>query len=232
MRRVSVLPLLSLRRYLLVLVVVAVGAACTGDEASPNTTLSTDAPPVAVVTELMQAVDEGRFDDAAALSDPVQAALLALVEGASATEVVRALGDDQSESVAANFWSGFAQTLEDSWRSAELTFVEEERVTEGDERFAPVMVTSGSGEQRAFVLRDEEDGWTVDLFATFGPVLAERLLAPVESVLGSASSDAAVVRSHLSATADSLAFAASDPGLPIGVHQSLLALIERVTRTG
>ncbi len=203
---------------------------CTGAEESPDTTImGSDSAPAQVVSDLLSAIEEGRFEDAADVTDLDQAALLTLVEGANATEVVAALTDEAVQT-GSNFWSGFAQTV-DGFAPGSVTVSEGESVTQGHSHFVMVSVLPEQGDPRVFVVRRTDDAWVIDLFATFGSTLSERLLAPVETVLASANPDAAVVRTRLGQSADSLLVAAADPNLPSSAHQSLLALIERVTRT-
>lgn len=179
---------------------------------------------------LLDAIIEGRFEDTPALTDSVQAALLTLAEGADASEVLEAI-DAGGEAVAANFWSGFAQTLEVGFDPAGLEIVSAEPITEDGQEFVTVTFAAESGEPQTFVVR-RNGVWQIDLMATFGAVLAEHLVPPVESLLESANADAATVLSHFAGVAPSLHYATTSPDLPPEAHQSLLALIERVTRAG
>jgi hypothetical protein len=215
---------------LMVCLVALAAASCTGVEDASDTTVPGDVGPTQVVSALLAAIEDGRFEDAAGLTDHGQAALLTLVEGANASEVAGALIDEPL-SVTSNFWSGFAQTLHVSLSPGDVTVTEGQVATQGDSQFVTVLVQPDDDDERAFVLRRKEDAWVIDLFATFGPAMSEKLLVPVETILNSAHADAALVRTRLSQTADSLLVAASDPTLPTASHQSLLALIERVTRT-
>lgn len=211
------------------LALLLVGA-CSGEAAPPDTTYPADLEPAAVVDELLAAVSEGRFEDAASLTDVRQAGLLALAEGAEVGEVVDSL-DEDATGVAANFWSGFAQSLMPSYDPAAFT-VEAGEVQEQDgERYVPVVVTDPDGEERTFYLREEEGGWKIDLIATFAPLVAERLTPRVESLLTSANPEAAEVVSRLNRAIPSLEVAARST-LDVATYQSVLALIERITRAG
>ncbi|CAN5885118.1 hypothetical protein BH23ACT5_BH23ACT5_13320 [soil metagenome] len=221
---------MTLKQRLVVGIAALAVLGCTSGDDPSETTIGGDLAPAQVVTSLFAAIDAGRFDDAANLTDLDHAALLSLVEGANVTEVAEAL-TDEAVSVASNFWSGFAQTLDASFSPGNVTVSEGEVIAQGEARFVTVTVQPADGEARSIVVRRNGDAWVVDLFATFGSALSERLLAPVESILTSANADAALVRTRLSESADSLLMAASDPSLPTAAHQSLLALIERVTRT-
>lgn len=204
--------------------------ACRGEEASPDTTLPSDLGPEEVVGELLDAVIEGRFEDTPPLTDQRQAGLLALAEGAEVNEVVEAI-DDDSAGVAANFWSGFAQSLDPSFTLEGSSLVVGDEIEQDGDRYVDVVLIDAAGEERVFYLR-RDDGWKVDLMATFAPLVAERLTPRVEALLSSANPDAATLVSLLNRSTPSLELAARRPGLDSGTHQSLLALIERVTRAG
>ncbi|MFP3914490.1 MAG: hypothetical protein ACLFWM_06415 [Actinomycetota bacterium] len=212
-----------------VLVVMAL-AACQGEEVPAETTVPADLAPEEVVNQLLEAVLAGRFEETSALTDQRQAGLLALAEGADVNEVVQALDEDPG-GVAANFWSGFAQTLDPSFTLEEASLEAGDTVRRDGESFVAVGVAGPEGEERVFYLR--RDGtWRVDLMATFAPVVAERLTPRVESLLTSANPDASRVVGMLRRSIPSLRLAADDQGLEASVHQSLLALIERITRAG
>ena len=213
-----------------VCVMVVAVAACRGGSAAPTTTVATAVSPTDVVTGLLSAVDEGRFEDTARFTDTTQAALFTLAEGATAGDVSAAIQSEASP-VSANFWSGFAQSLGEGYGRGEVTVGSVEEITAGESRFALVPVTPADGEERVFVLR-HDGGWRVDLFASFAPIVAESLVPAVEGVLGSADPDASVVLAGLAESADSLRVAAADRTLPADTQQTVLALLERVTRAG
>ncbi|MGA7270065.1 MAG: hypothetical protein WB239_03230, partial [Acidimicrobiia bacterium] len=186
--------------------------------------------PEELIRQLMAAVDEGRFEDAAALTDSTQAALLTLIEGADVSQVADVLAGDGRE-VSANFWSGFAQTLPADFSSKDLQISVGDTFEQEGVEFVRVTVEAPEGDPQVFVLH--QDGrWQVDLMATFASILAERMVAPVDNLLQSANPDAGAVLEQLRATAPSLSVATQNPDLPAEVRQSLLALIERVTRIG
>lgn len=201
--------------------------ACAGEPAEPEPPLPDELSPVAVTETLLRAVGEGDFATATALTDTRQAALLALAEGVDATEVVRALEDD-GRAVAANFWSGFAQTLDAGFPPEELFIEAEETESEDGNEFVAVRVVVGPDDSRTFYLR-RADGWKVDLVATFGPILAERLVTRVDMLLGSANVNAGAVLAEWSRALPSLRVAARGDISP-AAHQSLIALIERLGR--
>lgn len=188
-----------------------------------------DLEPIEVVTVLLEAVVDGRFEDTAAITDSEQAGLLALAEGADATEVVEAL-DEDAGAVAANFWSGFAQTLDPGFSLEDAAIEAGQPLEEGGEEFVAVTLSSAESE-KVFYLR-QNGTWRVDLMATFGHIVAERLIPRVEALLSSANSDATTLVRLLNDSAAALQVAASNPDLDVATHQSLLALLERVTRAG
>lgn len=217
-------------RRLWPLLLLVVLSACRGEQAAPETTVGSDLDPTTVVSELLAAIVEGRFEDTAALTDQRQAGLLALAEGAEINELVEALNEDPG-GVAANFWSGFAQTLDASFDLEDTTLEAGEELERGGERYVPVTMSGPDGEERVFYLRRDE-GWKVDLMATFAPLVAERLTPRVESLLTSANPNASVVVGLLNRSTPSLEVAAAHASLDVATHQSVLALIERITRAG
>lgn len=221
-----------LRRSWLPLMLVAVLAvACSDAPATDDSTIpSGDLDPEGVVRTLLADVHAGRFEDAAALTDTEQAALLTLAEGAHATDVTESF-EDGGTAVAANFWSGFAQTLDPVDDTSQWQVEAGEELSEGGETFVAVDVVPAESDGRTFFLR--RDGtWKVDMMATFGPILAERLTPPVESLLSSANANAASVLSRLVDSVPSLRVAEANTELPPATHQAVLGLIERITRAG
>jgi len=221
---------MSLRPWLILMLLV-VAAACSPDSTPDSTTVPAGTlDPEGVVRTLLADVQAGRFDHAASLTDGGQAVLLTLAEGADATDVTESLADEGS-AVAANFWSGFAQTLDPADDPAEWTVEVGEEITEDGHTFVAVRVVPGEEEGRIFFLR--QDGtWQVDMMATFGPILAERLTPPVESLLSSANADASPVLALLVESVPSLRVAAANTELAPATHQAALGLIERITRAG
>ena len=181
-----------------------------------------------MVDALLTALHEGRFEDTPALTDVEQASLVSLAEGADATEIVEALEEDP-DAVAANFWSGFAQTLDPDLDPSAVALQAGERIELEGRVWVPVTVSGVAESERVFYLRDA-DGWRIDLMATFGHVLAERLVPRVEALLSSANTNAATLIAMLRDSAPSLQVAAQNPDLDLAAHQALIALLERVTR--
>lgn len=214
----------------LCLVVVLALVACSGQESD------TDAPPAAgngadspveAVEVLVAAVNVADFPAAAGVAVPGQAALAALAEGATVGEVARALVEGDQE-IAANFWAGFAQGA-GTFLAGEVTAVDGGTVTQGDVEFHTVIVTPEAESDRTVLVR-EWDGYRIDLFASFGAGLADKMIAPVERLLQAQTNDARLVMAELQGIVPSLLVAATLPGTTSQASQNLFSLIEVITR--
>lgn len=206
-------------------------AGCTGGgELTPTTQVAGESPEE-VVAELLEILADGRFEATARFTDPVQAALLTLAEGRDESEVMEVIEGSEAEDVVANFWAGFAQTLDGALTPEETEVTRAEPVVEDGIEFAVVEVAPAGGETRPFLLRSHE-GWQIDLFATFGPALAESLIPPVEGALASPTDEAAAVRSALASQVTSLQAGVASPAVDPEVRQAVVGLIERITRAG
>jgi hypothetical protein len=220
----------SLRIEALLLVLALV--ACSGKTAEPVTTIAPgegESTPVAAVDTLVAAINVPDFAEASRLAVPGQAALASLAEGASFADVAEALRSGDEE-VAANFWAGFAQGT-GSFLVGSITAEESGTYTESGVEFTLVDVIPPGGDSRRLLLRDE-DGYRIDLFASFGTGLADKMIAPVERLLVTQTDDARLILSNLKDIVPSLLTAAKQPGTPSEVSQQLLALVEVITRVG
>jgi hypothetical protein len=175
------------------------------------------------------AINEPDFSAASNMAVPGQAALAALAEGATFGEVATALSEGD-EDIAANFWAGFAQGT-GNFLSGQVTVAEESVVNEGDVDFHVVTVQPAEGGTRTMVLRDE-DGYQVDLFASFGAGLAARMQGPVERLLTTQTAEARLILVELQEIVPSLLVATQQPGITAEASQQLLALVEVITRVG
>jgi hypothetical protein len=184
---------------------------------------------VAAVEELHDLLIDGDFASASSLAMPGHAALASLAEGATSGEVADALrtGD---EAIAANFWSGFAQGFGEVL-SGEIMVEEIGPQTESGVEFFLVSVTPESGNIRRLVTQDVE-GHRVDLFASFGAGLADRLISPVERLVDTPTGDNAVILEAFQGVVPSLLVAASDESLGPEAVQNVLRLVELITRVG
>lgn len=214
-------------------VVLAVAlAACGGDAEEPDAT-NGPAPgaetALAAVEDLIAAVNQGDFTEASRLAMPGHAALAALAEGATFAEVASALQEGDQE-IASNFWAGFAQGSGTFLTGSEA--VEEDgTIVSGDVEFHRVMVQPTEGDQRTLLVR-EDNGYKIDLFASFGTGLADKMITPTERLLTAQTADARLILARLQEIVPSLLVAASLPGTTPEASQQVIALIEVITRVG
>lgn len=182
---------------------------------------------VEAVEELVSALDDANFTEASHLAVPKQAALASLAEGATFGEVAEALRTGDEE-VAANFWAGFAQGA-GSYLVGPLEIAEGGEVSRDGSTFQTVTVTPESGGSRTVLVRDV-NGHRIDLFASFGAGLADKMIPPVERLLGAQTPDSRLILTELQSVVPSLLVSAELPGTPSDVAQEILALIEAITR--
>lgn len=184
---------------------------------------------VGAVQELVDSINDADFGEASRLAVPDQAALASLAEGATFGSVAQALRDGDEE-IAANFWSGFAQGA-GSFLTASIELSDSGTITEGDVEFHQVSVEPSDGESRSILVRDM-DGYRIDLFASFGPALADKMTPQVERLLTTQTEDARLILAHLQEVVPSLLAATQLPGTTGEVTQQLLTLVEVITRVG
>jgi hypothetical protein len=220
-----------MRRRIALVFLVAATVACSGagGEETSITRGSGAESAVAAVEELHDLLVDGNFAGASSLAVPDQAAIASLAEGATSGEVADALRNGD-EAIAANFWSGFAQGFGEEL-SGEITVDEIGAESESDVEFFLVSVTPESGTSRRMVTQDL-DGHRVDLFASFGAGLADRLISPIEILIDSPTGDNAVIIAALHEVVPSLLLAASDESLGTDAVQAVLRLVELITRVG
>ena len=213
------------------LALVAAFAAC--DRSDGDTELGPAGPgadsAVESVQTLVDALSAGNFDDAAPLAVTGHAALATLAEGATFGQVAEALRSEDSM-VAANFWGGFAQGT-GAFLTGQVEVSGDEQLEKDGIVYHLVNVTPETGEQRVMMARDE-DGFRIDLFASFAPGLAQRMVGPVERLLTAQTPDSRLVLAELKATVPSLLVAAEKADQPPDVVQSVLRLVEMITRVG
>lgn len=185
--------------------------------------------PVGAIELLVSAINEPDFAAASRVAVPGQAALASLAEGASFAEVAEALTEGDQE-IAANFWAGFAQGA-GSFLTGNVTARESGSVDQDGVEFHTVDIDLAEGETRTLLVRDE-DGYRVDLFASFAPGLADKMIAPAERVLTTQTEEARLVLAELQEIVPSLLVAASLPGTTPEASQQIIALVEVITRVG
>jgi len=216
----------------LALALALAAAACSGDATPPAESIVAGPgadTPIEAVDGLVRAINEPDFVAASRLAVPDQAALASLAEGATFGAVAEALRQGDEE-VAANFWSGFAQGAA-SFLTEDVVVTEDETFTQDDLQFHQLAVTPAAGESRSLLVRNA-DGYRVDLFASFGAGLSDKMIAPVERLLVTQTDDARLILARLQSIVPSLLAAARLPGTPGDVSQRLLALVEVITRVG
>jgi hypothetical protein len=216
-------------RSVLIVVALVVGACGGGADAqAPNATVGPGADSAQeAVRLLVDHLNEPDFSAAADLAVPNHAALASLAEGATFGEVADALRSGDA-TVAANFWAGFAQGT-GSYLTGPITTGEGPSITRDELEFETVVITPESGDDRVMMVRDV-DGHRIDLFASFGPGLADKMIPPVERLLSTQTDDAWVIISELKTIVPSLRVAGNQPGLSPVVSQQLIQLIELITR--
>lgn len=218
----------ALLAALVALALAACGGESSGDqpvEAGPGADS-----PEAAVSELFEHLSSGEFEQAASLAMPAQAALASLAEGASVADVAEALREGDAV-IAANFWSGFAQSVDDMLVQGGVQVIGSSEVSAEGVTFSIVEIETADGDIRHMTTR-EADGHRVDIFATFGPALAGRLYPQVDLLFGEVSEDTAMILAGLREQVPSLYIAADTPELAPNVVQDILQLIELITRIG
>jgi len=217
-----------MRRSIAVLLLALV--ACSAEGGTTTVTLGEGASdPVAAIEDLRSLLAQGDFGAAGSLAVPGQAVLASLGEGATPSAVAASLENGDGE-VAANFWTGFAQGVGETF-TGEVTVEDLGTTSQEGVEFFVVGVTPEGGDQRQMVTRDV-DGQRVDLFATFGAGLAEGMMGPVELLLGSSNEDSQMILSALQDVVPSLLVAANDESLSPDSVQRILQLVELITRVG
>lgn len=210
----------------LALVLAACGSG-GAEDSSPDSPGPGAETPVAAVESLIDAIDAADFGVAGQVSVPGQAALASLAEGATFGDVADALEEGDGQ-VAVNFWSGFAQGA-GSLLMGDVEATDEGTITQGDVEFHMVDVETSDGETRTLLVR-EDDGYRVDIFASFGQGLADKMLSPAERLLTTQTDDARLILAELQNVVPSLLAATSMPGTSGAVSQELMALVEIITR--
>ena len=213
---------------LAIVVLAACGAGADDSGLNPVPSSGADSP-VAAVDELVEAINAPDFAGASRLAVPGQAALAALAEGATFGEVASSLSDGDQD-VAANFWAGFAQGTA-SFLAGDVSSVEDGTIEQDGVSFHRVVVTPADGESRTLLVR-EDDGYRIDIFASFGPGLADKMIGPTERLLNTQTGEASLILNELQEIVPSLLASASLPGTSSEVSQQLIALIEVITRVG
>lgn len=225
-----------MRRCLIGLMLVAVASSSACNRGGNGEATVTDEravsgaeAPEAAVTGLLSSLEAGEYDQAVTFGITEQLPVVALAEGASLEQVsgLMASGD---VAVGANFWKSFTEGLgtfvgvaPEQVRLAGVTPFEVE-----GRRFARVAVEfPNDPNMRSFVVQDD-NGWKIDLLASFAPALAGRLEAAVAGLR--AEPDAADVLDFVAAQRPSLQAVLEDPNLPPEVDQDVRAALLAIAR--
>ncbi len=185
--------------------------------------------PESAVDALIESLGAADFDSTVSLAVANQAALATLAEGATFGQVADAIRSND-QAIVANFWAGFAQGA-GSFLTESVELEPGEVVERDGIEYEIVRIIPESGGEREVMARDNE-GYRIDLFASFAPGLAPRMVGPVERLLAAQTADARLVLSELREVVPSLLVAAERPDQPAEVVQSVLRLVELITRVG
>lgn len=206
-------PRLSISALLVITLLVS----CDADATVDTTVITSDlAPPADVATTVLDAVLSGQTEVAADWTLLDQMPWMAMAEGASIQQAVGLL-DEGSRQVAINYWQGFAKGT--GLPNLSAGPVEESEV--GSHRFASVLV--GTSRRLRLVLR-LEDRWLVDVVASFGSTLAERLHDAIDIIAANRGPDADRLTEVISEQRDSVSVALENSSLNESARQALVEL--------
>jgi hypothetical protein len=193
--------------------------ACSSGGTVPSVTAAagSDLPPDDVAKEVVAALGGGDPTVIAGLTDLQPMAWVALAEGAT-VEDAAGIDEENALAVAANFWTGFL----DSAGLAGEDVANVEAFTEGATDFARLDLASGA------IVLNERDGWRIDVIASFGAPLAERLLSAVEVVVANHSPEADVLRTMLGDERDAVAVAVADPSITTSAREAVAEVLAAI----
>lgn len=199
------------------LLLIAVLGSCNADAGGETTVVTSETvAPVDVAATVVDAILSGNTEVAADWTLLDQMPWMAMAEGASIEQAVGLL-EEGSRQVAINYWQGFSEGA--GFPDLRVGQVEESEV--GGHRFASVVV--GSGQRLALVLR-MEDRWLVDVIASFGSTLAERLHDAVDIVAANRGPDVDRLAALIAQQRDSVSAALRSASLNESARQALTEL--------
>lgn len=202
------------RTWLLILAVAC--STATNSTTAPSSS-GVDLPPDDVAADVATALDSGDPLAVANLTDLRPMPWVALAEGAT-VEQAATIAKEEAVAVASNFWTGFLDTA--GLGGTGIGSIE--AFTEGDTNFARLDLGAGS------IVLNQADTWRIDVIASFGAPLAERLLSAVEVIVANRSSEADLLREMLRAERDAVSVAIADPAITssarIAVEEVLAAI--------
>jgi hypothetical protein len=193
-------------------------ACSSGGQATTTSPAGSSRSPEAVAELLVAALTARDPELAAANTIEEQMAWLAMAEGASLQEA-SALLDDGARSIAVNYWRGFIE--QGDVPPVAISSINE--VSVGSHTFARVSL--GGEDDLHLVLRSEPE-WKVDVVASFGSTLVERLADAAEIVFANAGPGARRLREVLGEQRDSVDMATSGSGLNETARAALVELAE------
>lgn len=204
---------------------------CGGESPQTSTSLESQVNPTpeAVFTELVDALGEGEPERTAALTDPLQIPLLVIAEGVEARQVADLTATDRTMAVA-NFWQGFATQLSSSLGTelSQLQRGEFRRLEIGGSQFATVeLVLPADASVRRLVLRNTDEGWVVDLIASFPSPLLGLIPDAAQAIRASGDEE---LRQTLRAYEVSVRFILADDEIDPRLHQAATAALEAIVR--
>jgi hypothetical protein len=206
---------------LVALLLLVVG--CTGFRQPPGGSTPAIAPAETVAAEFVSAMAKGEFPVAARLTAAEAMAWLVMAEGASISQAASLL-DEGIAGVAANFWSGFASGVQfPPVREGSSTDIEVDGV-----HFTEVAL--GEDGRLQLVLRNTGE-WKVDVIASFGGTLVNRLAESAQLVASNRSPATEKLVAVLIDQRPSVEVASRQRGLSTQARQDLLdlaALLERL----
>lgn len=147
-------------------------AACSGEQATPTTSVPNQ-DPVAITGQWLRAVADVDTDTLAAIVEPVGLAVIAGVENdLRSDELIALLGGPLDADLAESYWKAFRDDFE-AIRGVPVAalIVGVESPIEGVTAFTAVEVSSEETAGRVVVRRADNSGWQIDMTATVGPAL-------------------------------------------------------------
>lgn len=145
-------------------------AACGGDGAATSTAEAVRVEPEAVARSFVDALVDEAYDRTADFVDERHLAFLIAVERGTAGEVAGMLRSGVPASVRTDFWESFSDSLP-TYTGESIGRIQVGSVTDrfeqGGRSFAVIDVFVAGG-QTEWLLWESEDGWLLDLLATFG----------------------------------------------------------------
>ncbi len=209
-------------RILAVMLVLATVACSGGDQTTTTTGMTGGVTPEEAVEGVFSAIRQHQFDGAARFTDATQMRFILVVEGGSVDDALVA----DPDVVSVNFWRAFADALGPEGLSGLSVQPESaHRFEVGDTHFASVRVSIG-GTARVMLVKEDEQGWKVDVLGSFVEVLGGRYGQAADQILESPT--AAELVPELRSQADSLAAVVEITPGNGQLHQNMLALVNRL----